>query len=85
MNKNDIFSTFWRKDLDEVEIHVELAWDKTKSIMMRTWLLQGEQMTEDQAIGELWRRYSAEIIEHIQSAPQEARNERVLGTSLQNM
>ena len=65
MNKDTIFSSFWHKDLDEVEIHVALAWDSTKSVTMRTWFLQGEQSTEDQAIGELWRQYSQEIIEHI--------------------
>jgi hypothetical protein len=65
MSKDSVFSSFWRKELDEVEIHVSLAWDKTKSVTIRTWFMQGEQATEDQAIGELWRQYSQEIIAHI--------------------
>ena len=68
MSKDSIFSSFWHKDLDEVEIRVNLAWDKTKSVTMRTWFMQGEQATEDQAIGELWRRYSEDIIAYIKGA-----------------
>jgi len=68
VSKDSIFSSFWHKDLDEVEIRVNLAWDKTKSVTMRTWFMQGEQATEDQAIGELWRRYSEDIIAYIKGA-----------------